>query len=99
MRFFVEHLSQLGVLSLASKNRENPGDEVVLVGHEGPYDPTTGDANENVAEKLTSRSLNFFRRYTKSASYLMAGTEERDLRPRSERDSSLSPCISRSQVN
>ena len=41
----------------------------------------------------------FFRRYTKSASYLMAGTEERDLRPRSERDSSLSPCISRSQVN
>ena len=29
----------------------------------------------------------------------MAGTEERGLRPRSERDSSLSPCISRSQVN
>ena len=99
MRLFVEHLSQLGVISLASKNRENLGDEVVLVGHEGPYDPTTGEANENVAEKLSSRSLNFFRLYTKSASYLMAGTEERDLRPRSERDSSLSPCISRSQVN
>ena len=99
MRFFVEHLSQLGVISLASKNRENLGDEVVLVGHKGPYDPTTGEANENVAEKLTSRSLKFFRLYTKSASYLMVGTEERGLRPRSERDSSLSPCISRSQVN
>ena len=50
MCFFVEHLSQQGVLSLASKKRENPGDEVVLVDNQVPYDPTTGEANENVGE-------------------------------------------------
>ena len=57
----------------------------------GTVPSDNGDANESVAEKLTSRPLKLFRPFTKSPSYLKKvgkdDTEEKGPRLSSERDS------------